>query len=121
VQGAHDGVGALGRGELSVEQPLGGVVQDGNEGLLRRGPQGEPGVAAAVQVQQLAEAGPGLAAPAVAASGPAFAHQPRLLKGELDEAVGQRHAVIPAGEVVKVADVEPGVAVPRPVAVAVQA
>ena len=61
---------------------------------------------AAIEVEQFAEAGAGLAAPAMAAAGAALGDEPGLLQGELDESVGERHAVIAPGEVVKVADIE---------------
>lgn len=57
--------------ELGVEQPLGGVIEDGQARLARGGTEGEPGVRAPVEVQELAEAGAGLAAPPVPAARPA--------------------------------------------------
>src|SRR5574342_1004110 len=56
-------------------------------------------------MQQLAEAGAGLAPAPVPPARPALADEPGLLQGELDEAVGQGHGVIAAGETVEVADV----------------
>src|SRR5574342_783591 len=56
-------------------------------------------------MQQIAEAGAGLAPAPVPPARPALADEPGLLQGELDEAVGQGHGVIAAGETVEVADV----------------
>ena len=61
---------------------------------------------AAVEVQQLAEAGAGLATPAVAAAGAALGDEAGRLKGELHKGIGERHAVIPPGEVEEVTDIE---------------
>ena len=63
---------------------------------------------AAVQMQQLAEAGAGFAPAPVPAALPALPHEPGLLEGELDEAVGEGHGVVAAGKAVEVADVPPG-------------
>ena len=68
-QRAHDGGGGLAGPELGIEQPLGRVVEDGDEGLLLGRAQREPGVAAAVEVQELAEARARLAAAPMAARG----------------------------------------------------
>jgi hypothetical protein len=111
-QGGHDRGGGFRRPELGVEQVLGGVVEDGDEGLALPRAQGQPFMGAAVEVQQLAEPGAGLPAPAVATAGAALAHQPGLLERQANEAVGQRHAVIPAEEVVEGAHVEAAVGVP---------
>src|SRR5256885_7271944 len=62
-------------------------------------------------MRQSADAGPGLGRSPVAAARAAFDHEARLLEGEADEAIGQRHAVIAADEVVEVADVEAAVGV----------
>jgi len=58
-QGREDGVGGLGGPELGVEQALGGIVEDGQQDQAQLGAQGQPGVGAAVQMEQLAEAGAG--------------------------------------------------------------
>ena len=106
----HDGRQRLAEPELRVEQALGGVIEDRDEGLARVRIEREPGVGAAVEMQQFAEAGPGLAPPSVAAPGAALGHEPRLLEGEPD-AVGEPHAVIAAGEVMEVPHVEAAVGV----------
>ena len=61
---------------------------------------------AAVEVQELAKAGTGRPAPAMAAPGAALGDQARVLEGELHKSVGERHAVIPARDVEEVADVK---------------
>ena len=71
-------------------------------------------MAAAVEVQELAEAGARLAPAPMAAAGAPLADEAGLVQRELDEAVGQGHAVIAPGEVVEVADVEAGVPVGGP-------
>ncbi len=49
---------------------------------------------------------PGIGAPApVPAARAAFAHEPGLLQGELDEAVGEGHPVVAPGEAIEVADI----------------
>ena len=89
-----------------VEQPLGRVVEHGDERLALPGTQGQPLMVAAVEVQQLADTGAGLAAPAVAAPGAPLGDEAGRLEGELDEGIGERHAVIPPGDVEEVADIE---------------
>lgn len=111
-QGGHDSLGGFGRPELGVEQALGGVVEHGDEGLTFLGAVGQPGVRAAVQVQELAQAGAGLAAAAVAPPGPALGHEARLLQRQPDEAVGEGHRMISPHQVMEVPDVEPGIALP---------
>jgi hypothetical protein len=110
-QGAHHGLDGLGGPELRVEQPLGRVVDHGDQGRVLGGAEGEPGVRAAVQVQELPDAGARFSAPAVAAARPAFGDEARLLEGEPHEAVGQGHPVIAADEVVEVPHVEAAVGV----------
>lgn len=105
-QGAEDGVRGLGGPELGVEQALGGVVDDGDEGVELGRAERQPGVLAAVELEQLAETGAGLAAPAMAAARAALAHEAGFLEGELDEAVGEQYVVIAAGEVVEVPHIE---------------
>jgi len=121
LQRAHDGGGGLAGPELGIEQPLGRVVQDGDEGLALRRAEREPGVAAAVEVQELTEARARLAAAAMAPAGAPLADEAGLVEREPDEGVGQGHAVIAPGEVVEVPHVEAGVPVARPVALAIQA
>ena len=76
------------------------------------GAAAQPSMGAAVEVQQLAEAGARLAAPAVTAARAALADETGLLQRELDEAIGQRHGVVAPGEAVEVADVPAGEALP---------
>ena len=98
-QGHQHGVGGLLRPELGVEQPLRRVIEHGEERLAPPGAAGQPFVITAVQVQELADARPGLAAPAMAAAGPRLGDEARRLQGELHERVRERHAVIPPGDV----------------------
>ena len=120
AQRTHDGGGGLAGPELRIEHPLGRVVQDGDEGLALRPAQGEPGMAAAVEVQQLAEARARLAPAPMAPPGAPLADEAGLVEREPDEGVGQGHAVIAPGEMVEVPHVETGVPVARPVALAIQ-
>src|SRR5713226_6430121 len=117
----HHGRGRFGGPELSVEAALGGVVEHGDEDLALVGAEGQPGMRAAVQMQELAEAPPRLPAPPVPAAGAALGDEPGRLQREFDEAVGQCHAVVAPRELVEVADIEPGMAVPRAVPLAVEA
>src|SRR5262249_62045389 len=73
----------------------------------RLGALGRPGMAAASEVQHPPEAGPWLAPAPMAAAGAPPGHQPRRLQSFLHEGVAEAHAVLPPGELVKVADVEP--------------
>ena len=93
----EDGGRRLGGPELGVEQARGGVVDDGDEGGAQAGDQAQPGMGAAVEVQQVAEAGPRLAPAAMTAPGAALADQAGLLQGQLHEAVGQAERRGPAG------------------------
>jgi hypothetical protein len=97
----------LGRPELRVEQAFGGVVEHGNERLALVGTEGEPGVRAAIEMQQFAEARARFAPSAMATPGAPPRHEPGFLEGELDETIGERHAVIAARQVMEVAHVEP--------------
>jgi len=65
---AHDGLQRLRGPELGVEQTLGGVVEHGDERLPLVGTERQPGMGAAIQVQELAEAGARLAPTAMAAA-----------------------------------------------------
>src|SRR4030095_12353203 len=58
---------------------------------------------------------------AMAPPGAPLADEAGLAERELDEGVGQGHAVIAPGEVVEVPHVEAGVPVARPIALAIQA
>jgi hypothetical protein len=63
-------------------------------------------------VQQLAEAGAGLAAAAMPAPGPMFGQELGRLQGLLDEGIGQADAVVALDRFVEVVGVEPRVALP---------
>ena len=110
-QGRHDGGRGLAGPELGVEQPLGGVVEHGEQGLRLLGTAAQPGVRAAVEMEHLAHTRPRLAAAAMPAARPALADQPGLLEHEPDETVRQRDAMVAPGEAVEVADVPPAIAV----------
>jgi hypothetical protein len=91
--------------QLRVEQPLGRVVDDGDQRLPLLGPVPQPDMRTAIQVQELAKASAGLPPSAVPAPRPGRAHQPGRLQGQPDEAMGRPHRVLPPGEAVKVADI----------------
>src|SRR5215468_4708690 len=110
MQGTHDRGDALAAiPELGVQDALRRVVDDDDQGepLLR--PQGEPAVAAAVQMQQLAEARARLAPAAMPTAGAAFGHEPRALQSLLDEGIAEPHLMMPSRELVKMADIEAGI------------
>lgn len=86
--------------------------EGGIQGLPLRGAAGEPGVGAAIEMEQLAKARARLAAAAVAPSGAPLADEPGFLQSQFDEAIGAGHPMIPAGEVVKVAHVEAEIPLP---------
>src|SRR5437867_13253535 len=65
MEGAEHRRRRLGRPELRVEQPLGGVVEDTDEGRPDGRRQGQPGMRAAVEMEEVAETGGGLAAQSV--------------------------------------------------------
>jgi hypothetical protein len=105
----HHGFAA--RDELGVEQALRRVIHHGDQCEVRIRHEGQPRVAAAVEVQQFPEAGARLAAAAVAAARPALGQPPRLLEHPLHKRVAQRHVVLAARELIEVAAVEAGVAI----------
>src|SRR5258706_7670210 len=112
-EGSHDGHDAVPAvPEFGIEQALGRIVDDGDEGEPLVGDQGEPAMATAVEMQELAEAGAGLTAPPVAAARAVLGHEAGTLQGLLDEGVAEADAVLAAGEGVEVAEVESLVAVP---------
>ncbi len=120
-QRGHDRRRALAAGdELGIEQPFGRTVDDPQQGQRLAGPQGQPAVAAAVEVQQFPEARPRLAPAPMAAARPPFGHQARRLQRLLDERVGHRAPVLTPQLAVEVAHIEPGVAVAGPIPVAIQ-
>src|SRR5207245_10347273 len=111
AQPRHYGHGAFAAGdELGVEERLGRVVDDGDEGLIGVRREGKPAMAAAVEMNQLAEAGPRFPTPAMAAPGAALGDEAGRLQGELDEGVGEPDRMLAPGDVMEVADIEPGVA-----------
>ena len=106
--GRHHRVGGFRGPELRVQQALGRIVEHGDEGLLRVGAVAQPGMSTAVEVQQLADARPGLAPSAMPPTGAALTHQAGLLQRQLHEAIGQRHPMIAPSEAVEVAHVPAG-------------
>ena len=74
--------------------------------------QREPVVATAVQVQQLAKAGPRLPAAPMPAPGALPGHQAGGLQGLLDEGIAEPHPVLAPGNLHEVANVEPQGALP---------
>jgi len=56
----HHGLQALARPELRVEQPLGGVIEDGDQGLPLGRLQRQPRLRAAIEMQQFTVARPRL-------------------------------------------------------------
>src|SRR5439155_25428719 len=98
--------------ELGVKQTLGGIVEHGDQRLALVGTPREPGMRAAVQMQQLAEARAGLAAPAMPAARATLGHQPSLLQGRLHKGVGEGHVLVATHELVEVPDVESRVPLP---------
>jgi len=69
--------------------------------------QRQPAMPTAVQMQQLAEAGARLPAPAMAPPRLALGDQAGGLQGLLHECVAEAHAVLAPGQLVEVADIEP--------------
>src|SRR3989449_5698984 len=113
VQGRHDGGDAFAAvAQFGIEDLLGGVIDDDDHGEPQLGHQGEPLMPTAIEVQQLPEARAGLAAAAMAAAGLMFGDQARGLERLFHEGVAEAHAVLPAGELMKVADVEAPIAIP---------
>jgi len=97
AQGGHDRLGRLGGPELRIEQALGRIVDDRDHVLALGRAEREPGMGAAIEVQQFTKAGPRLAPAAMAPAGAPFADQARLLQGKLNEAVRQPQRVVAAG------------------------
>jgi hypothetical protein len=88
AQGGHDGRHTLAALlQVGIEQLLGGVVDDGDEGDPLVGARGQPAVTAPIEVKELAEARAGLAAAAMPASRPGFGDQAGRLQGLLDEGI----------------------------------
>jgi len=113
VQGGHDGPDAFAAvPDFGIEQALRRVVDDGDEGEPLVGDEGQPAMAAAVEMQQFAEARAGLAPAAVAAPGAVLGDEAGALQGLFDEGIAEADAVLAAGEGVEVPHVEALVAVP---------
>ena len=69
--------------EVGIEELFRRIVDHDEERVPRVGDEGEPAMAAAVEMQQFPETGPGFAPPPVAAPGAAFGHQAGALEGGL--------------------------------------
>src|SRR5437773_1830301 len=108
VQRRKDSDRGLAGPELSVEQARGRVVDDGEERLALVRAAAQPDMGTAIEMQQLAHAGAGLATAPMAAARAPLAHEPGFLQGEPDEAIGERHRVIAPGKAIEVADVPAG-------------
>jgi hypothetical protein len=81
TEGGHDGHDRFAAGDqLGIQQPFGGIVDDGQEGGAAVRDQREPSMPAAVEVHQFAETGARLAAAPMAAARPVFGEQPGLLQ-----------------------------------------
>src|SRR5882724_3458349 len=106
--------------ELGIEQALGRIVHDDDEGRPGVRGQGQPAMATAVEMQQFAEARPRLAPPPMAAARPAPAHEAGLLQGLPDEAVRQPHVMLAPDDVAEAPHIEAGVAVARAIALAIE-
>jgi hypothetical protein len=92
--------------ELGIQDLLRRIVHDDEQGVPGVGDEGEPAVAAAIEVQQFPETRARLAPAAMSAPGSALAHQPGALERGPHEGVGERHPVIPAGQLVEVSHIE---------------
>ena len=111
--GAHDRRDAFAPlPQLGVQQLLGGVVDDGDEGepSIRGG--GQPGVTTAIEMQRLAKTRAGLPAPTMAPTRAVFGHEPRRLQGLPDKGIAEAHAVLPPRELMEMPHVEPLIALP---------
>src|SRR5262245_28769977 len=107
AQGGQDACGALAAlGELGGEDLLGGIVDDGDEREPLLGSQRQPLMPAAVEVEQFAETGAGLAPATVAAPRALLRHQPGALQRRLDEGVAEADAVRMSRLAQEVPDVE---------------
>ena len=105
-QCGHDGQRRFAGPQLRVEHPLGRIIEDGDQHRPLGRPQRQPAVRAAVNVQQFAETGPGLAPAPMAAPRAMFLHQSGGLQSVLQEAIGHGDPVLPLRHLVKVADVK---------------
>jgi len=121
LQRRHDGGDALAAlHKLGVEHVLGGVIDNDERGVIGVRHEGQPAMAAAVEMQQFAETRPGLPTSPMPPARPARADQVRSLQGLLHERVGHRHPVLAARDLIEVPHVEARVAITRAVAVAIE-
>jgi hypothetical protein len=97
--------------QVGVQHVLSGVVDDRDEREPLLGPQREPAVATAVQMLELPEAGAGARGAGDAARrGLMLDDQAGGLQGLLDEGIAEAHAVLAAGDLVEMLDIEPEIA-----------
>src|SRR6185436_20535069 len=89
---------------------LGGVIDDGDQGEPPVGTQRQPAMATAIEMQEFAEAGAGLAAAPMPAAGLLGGDQAGSLQRLFDKGIAEAHAVLAPGELVEMADVEPEIA-----------
>ena len=101
---------------MGIQHLLGRIVDGGDQRLPRGGDQGEPGVLAAIEVDQFPEARPRLPAAAMPPARPPLAHQARRLQRLLHERIGPRDAMLAPRHLIEVPHVEPRVAIARPIA-----
>ena len=107
AQGRHDGDHTFpALAQFGVEQALRRVVDDRDKGEPLLGVQRQPAMPTAVQVEQLAETGARLPAPAMATPGLVLRHQAGGRQGFLHERIAKAHAVLASRQLVKVADIE---------------
>ena len=102
----HHGQRRFLRPQLRIEERTRRVIDHGDERCAGFGHERQPAVPTAIQVQELAEAGPRLAAPTVPPTCLPFGEQPRLLQGLLHVAVRQRHGVLAPRDLVEVPTIE---------------
>src|SRR4029453_13674710 len=74
------------------------------------GAQRQPTMATAIEMQELAEAGAGLAAAPMPAAGLLRGDQAGGLQRLFDKGIAEAHAVLAPGELVEMVDVEPEIA-----------
>jgi len=87
VQGTHDGGDAFAAvPQLGVQDALGRIIHDDDEGEPVLGPQGEPTMTAAIEVQQLPEARARLAPAAMPTRARRLATRPAVCKAFLTKA-----------------------------------
>src|SRR5438093_6732042 len=107
AQGGHEGGHAFAAVmEFGGQQLLGGIVDAGEQGgpAVRR--QGQPAMATAVEVEQLAVTRARLAAAAMPAAGLVGGDEARHLQGLLHEGIAEAHVMVATRELMEMADVE---------------